>query len=116
MGAIFRLAACLEPGRRFLVNVTEPLPLLALLDQAGGGHDEDDVDADHAEDGREDVVDEDVGERGDRGGAGPHEGRCGRAGAHLVGDEGGRGAVKVAAALELFLRSVYTNSLSWDSA
>ena len=81
--------------------MAEALPLLALLQQASCGHDEDGVDADHAEDGGEDVVDQDVGEGGDGGRTGAHERSGGGAGADVIGDEGGRGAVEVATALEL---------------
>ena len=94
---------CLEGAPALLVNVAETLTLLALLEQAGRGHDEDGVDADHAKHGGEDVVDEDVGERGDGRGAPAHEGSSRGAGAHGIGDEGGRGAVEVAAAGELMI-------------
>lgn len=91
----------LKGAPALLVNMAEALALLALLEQARRGHDEDGVDADHAEHGGEDVVEEDVGERGDGRGAPAHEGRGRGAGARRVGDEGGRGTVEVAAAGEL---------------
>lgn len=56
---------------------------------------------DHAKDGGKDVVDEDVGEARDGGRAAADEGGGGGAGAGVVGDEGGRRAVEVAAAVEL---------------
>ncbi len=86
---------------RLLVDVAETLPLLAILEQAGGGHDERGVDTNHAEDAREDVVDEDVGERGDGGRAALHQGGGSRARAGRVRHEGGRRAVDVAAAVKL---------------
>lgn len=86
-----------------LVNVPEPLHLLALLEQAGRGHDEDEVDADHAEERREDGVEEDVGERADGAHAPAHDRRRRLAGTRLVRhEEGRRRAVEVAAAGELF--------------
>lgn len=54
----------------------------------------------HAVDGSKDVVDKGVGEARQRGGATPHQGGGGRAGAGRCGDEGRVGAVEVAAALE----------------
>ncbi len=94
----------LNPPRTvLLVDMAEPLALLALLEQTGRGHDEEDVDADHAEQGREDVVEEDVGKGRDGRDAPAHECRRALAGAGGVGDEEGRGrAVEVAAAGELF--------------
>lgn len=77
----------------------EPLPLLALLEQTGRNHDEEDVDADHAEQGREDRVEEDVGKGRDRRDTAAHERRGALAGARGVRDEEGRGcAVEVSAA------------------
>jgi hypothetical protein len=90
----------------------EPGPLLAILEQASRGHDEECVEADHAEQRREDVVDEDVGETGDGRGATPHQGRGRGAGAGGIGHEGGRGGVKVTAAVELFFTSLVTDG--WE--
>lgn len=84
-----------------LVDVPVAFHLLPFLEQAGGGDDEHGVDADDAEEGREDVVDEGVAEARQRRGAARHQGRRGRAGAGRVREEGRRGAVQVAAALEL---------------
>ena len=96
--------------------MAEPLALLALLEQAGRGHDEEDVDADHAEQGREDVVKEDVGKGRDGRDTAAHKRRRALAGAGGVGDEEGRGrAVEVAAARELFLR-VRLVYFSWASS
>jgi hypothetical protein len=44
-----------------LVDMAEALALLAVLEDHGDGDDEEGVDADKAEDGGEDVVEEDVG-------------------------------------------------------
>lgn len=88
-------------GIALLVNVAEALVLLAVLCQAGRGEDQHAVDAAHAKDGGEDVVDEDVGETRDRGRAPAHQGRRRRAGAGSIGDEGRRSAVEVATAVEL---------------
>lgn len=82
--------------------MAEPLALLAILEQAHRGHDEDDVKADNAKERREDVVEEDVGEGRDRGRTPAHDGGGRFAGAGGIGDEGRRGAVDVAAAVELF--------------
>lgn len=71
-----------------LVDVTEALPLLALLQQTSGSHDEDGVDTDHAEDRSKYVVDQDVGEGVDGSRTGTHERGGGWAGADVVGDEG----------------------------
>lgn len=84
-----------------LVDVAVALALLAVLEEHRGADDEESVDADHTEDGGEDVVDEDVRETRDRGGASLLEGGRGRAGALRIGDEGGRRAVEVSAAFEL---------------
>ena len=79
----------------------EPLALLAILEQAGGGHNKHDVEADDAEERREDVVNEDVGEARDRGRAPAHDGRGGLARARRVRHEGRAAAVEIAAAVEL---------------
>lgn len=84
-----------------LVDVPESRTLLAVLEQGCDGHDHGHVDAHHAEHSSEDVVDEDVGERGQGGGAALEQCRRGRARAGGVRDEGRSRAVKVAAALEL---------------
>lgn len=89
------------PGTVLLVNVAESLALLAVLHQAGCRQDETDVDADHAEDGREDVVDESVGKGRQGRGASSHKRGGGGTRAGSVGDEGRRRAVEVATALEL---------------
>lgn len=57
----------------------------------------------HAINGSKDVVDKRVGKACQRGGTAPHQGSSGRAGADRVGDKGRRGAIEVAAALELGL-------------
>lgn len=85
-----------------LIDMSESLLLLAILEQASGRHDEDSVDTDHTEHGSEDIVKEDVGEGSDGGRAAAHESRGGRASARRVGDEGWGGAVKVAAADKLY--------------
>ncbi len=84
-----------------LVDVAVALALLAFLEQAGGSHDEHDVDADHAEDSRENVVDKDVRERADRCSAPAHERSSGGAWARRVRHKGGRCAVEVATAAKL---------------
>lgn len=68
--------------------MAETLPLLALLQQTSGSHDENNVDTDHAEDRGENVVDQNVGEGGDGGRTGTHERGGSWAGADVVGDEG----------------------------
>lgn len=82
--------------------MAEALALLPVLEQAGDGHDEHGVDADHAEHGGEDVVDEGVAEGAQRRRAPLHEGGGRGARARRVGDEGGGGGVEEAAAVELW--------------
>jgi hypothetical protein len=85
-----------------LVDVSESGALLAVLEEAGDGHDQGHVDTDHTENGSEDVVNKNVSERGQRSGAALEQ-RCrGRTRAGGIRDEGWGGAVKVATALELF--------------
>lgn len=81
--------------------MTEALPLLALLQQTSGRHDKDNVNTNHAEDRSKNVVDQDVGEGDDGGRTWAHERGGGWARADVVGDEGGGGAIEVAAAFEL---------------
>lgn len=95
-----RVLDCLDLAG-LLVDVAVALALLAFLEQAGDSHDEHDVDADHAEDTRENVVDENVREGGDRGSTPAHERSGGRAGARRVRHKGGRCAVEVATAAKL---------------
>lgn len=91
-------------GTALLVDVAESFRLLALLQQAGHGNNEQSVDGDHAEDGREDVVDKVAGERRERGSASDLQCRGCLAGAEGAGSEGGRLAVFVATAAELLNR------------
>ncbi len=81
--------------------MAEALALLAVAHEAHGGHDEDGVEADDAEQRREDVVDEDVGEGRDGRRAPAHDGCRGLGRAGRVGDEGRGRAVAVPAAGEL---------------
>lgn len=93
-----------------LVDVTETLALLTVLEQHGEADDEQGVDSDHAKDGGEDVVEEAVGERGNGTDAATLQSGSGGGRAEVVGDEGGRGAVEVAAAFELYAcQSRFTN-------
>lgn len=94
-----------------LVDVAIALALLAVLEEHGGADDEEGVDADHTEHGGENVVDEDVGETRDRGGAALLECGGGRARALNIGDEGRRRAVEVSAALELACVSPHSFAL-----
>lgn len=89
------------PIPALLIDMPEPLPLLAVLEQASGRHDKHKVDTDHAEHGGEDVVEEDVGERGDGCGTAAHKSRGRWAGTGRISDERGGGAVEVTAAVEL---------------
>lgn len=103
------------------VNVAVSLALLAILEEARDGEDENGVHAwllllakgpllsclgaartDHAKDGSKDVVDVDVGKVGDGGCAAAEEGGGSWAGTGVVGDKGGRGMVEVAAAGKLW--------------
>ena len=77
------------------------LALLAVLQQGGDGDDEQGLDADHAEDGREDIVDEGVAEGVERPDAALYQRRGGRARALRVHDKRRRSAVQVTTALEL---------------
>ncbi len=70
-----------------LIDVTKALSLLAFLQQAGGCHDQQDIDAHHTEDSSKDIVDEDVRKRGNRRGTAAHEGCGGRAGAGRIRHE-----------------------------
>lgn len=90
-----------RPALSLGVNVAEAGALLAVLEQACGGEQQHGVNARHAEDGGEDVVDKDIGETRDGRRAASHQRRSGGRGAGGVGHEGGRGAVEEAAAGEL---------------
>lgn len=88
-----------EPGLG--VDVAETLTLLPVLEQAGGSQDEYAVDTSHTEHGREDVVDENVRKASDRSCASCQQGGGGWGRTCGVGDEGGRCAVEITAAVEL---------------
>ena len=104
-GIRFALDASPPQPAGLLIDVAESLTLLALLEQTSGGHDQDDIDANHAENPSEDVVDEDVRKRGDRCCTATVEGSSGRAGAGGIRHKGRRGAVKITTAVELNIQS-----------
>lgn len=89
---------CLEPV--FLINMPEPLLLLAILQQTRRRHDQQSTHTAHAKDGREDIVQVDVAKaRNGRRTAALQ--RCGCGGrADGARDKGGRAAIKVATAVE----------------
>ena len=92
------------PDTVLLVNMTEALALLALLQQAHGRQQEHDVDAHHTKHRGENVIQKHVDKTGDRGHTATHECSSGRARACSVGDEnGGRRGVKVTTAGECSL-------------
>lgn len=101
-----QLGARLEGAvARLLVDVAEALALLAVLEDHGEADDEEGVDADEAEDGGEDVVEEDVGEGRHGADAAALQGGGGGRLADVIRDEGWRGAIEVATAIELFMVS-----------
>lgn len=81
--------------------MAESFTLLSVLEQAGGSHDQDDVDTDHAEHSREDVIYERVSERVQGRGAASHQSGGSGARAGLVGDESRGATVEIATAAEL---------------
>jgi hypothetical protein len=99
---MMRLSARLEVAVTILlVNVAVAFTLLALLEKAGNGEDEQNSNADHAEHGGEDLVNEAIGEAGDGGGTAAEKGGGNRTWAGVVEDEGWVLAVFVAAAVKL---------------
>ena len=92
-GVIAKLSAVEVPRvldlARLLIDVAETLPLLAILEQAGCSHDENSIDADYTEHGREDIVDEDIGKGRDGGCTASHKSSSCRARACRVRHESG---------------------------
>jgi hypothetical protein len=72
------------------VNIAEAFLLLAVLEEAGSGKDQDAANACHAKDSGENIVNEDVGVGANRNGAAAHQGSGSRRWAGSIGNEGRR--------------------------
>jgi hypothetical protein len=90
--------ACRAP---LLVDVAEPFALLAILEQAGHGHNQDGLDSDHAKDGGENVVNKLVSKANQRAGTATLQGRCSGTRTCRIRNEGWRCAVIVPTAFKL---------------
>lgn len=94
-----------------LVDVVESLALSTVLKKNGSTDDEKSIHPDHSEHGSEDVVEEDICEGCHWADAAAHEGRRGRRGADVIGNESGGGAVEVATTFELKRRKGFSQTL-----